>query len=391
MLLGEQMASTAAMRQVFSATASVQAMLAAEAGLTRAGAACGLVPGDVAARIVAVCAAGGVDTDKLAAEGQLAGTVVVPLVAWLRAQMPEGQARYVHVGGTSQDIIDTGLVLQLRAGVVLLQDDLARMAQAAVDMVRDYASTPMMARTLLQAALPSRFGLKAAYWLAAIDDARAAMDDEAAGALVLQCGGAAGTLDAVAGCAEAFMAAFGAALGLAVPPLPWHTRRAPLLRLAAAMTGAVGVAGKIGTDIALLMQNEINEVREPAAPGRGKSSAMAHKRNPTLSIAARAASLRMPGYLAALAGAQMQAHERAAGELQAEAAIWPGLMLCASGAMAAMAEAMGGLEVDAAAMQRNVPDMPGAGAGAADMLVMRALAAHEDFETTLKQKGLKTL
>jgi 3-carboxy-cis,cis-muconate cycloisomerase len=110
-----------------------------------------------------------------------------------------------------------------------------------------------------------------------------------------------------------FLAAFGAALDLPVPPTPWHTRRAPLARLAAAIAGAVGVAGKIGTDIALMMQAEVGEVSEPAAPGRGGSSAMAHKRNPTLSIAARAAAARMPGFVATLLAAQDQEHGRARG------------------------------------------------------------------------------
>jgi 3-carboxy-cis,cis-muconate cycloisomerase len=377
MLLAEAAASTPAMQLAMDATASIRAMLRAETALATAGAACGLVPAAAAEAIEAALHAALPDPVALAQAGGLAGTIVIPLVAWAKTQAGE-HAAYVHLGGTSQDIIDTGLVLQLRDGIVLLQADLARMADGAASLAAAHGDTKMAGRTLLQAALPSRFGLKAAYWLAAIDDARAAIDHGAAQALVAQCGGASGTLDAVAGYPVEFVAAFAGTLDLPAPTLPWHTRRAPLLRLAAALTGAVGVAGKIGTDIALMMQPEVAELSEPAAPGRGGSSAMAHKRNPTLSIAARAAAIRMPGYLAALAGAQMQEHERAAGAWQAEAAIWPSLMLCASGALAAMAEALAGLVVNAEAMDHNLrnhlADTP---PGAAALLINRALDAHK--------------
>jgi 3-carboxy-cis,cis-muconate cycloisomerase len=380
MLLAETIASTPAMRAVFAPRASVQAMLDVEAALAQAGAACGLLPAPAADAIAAACDAGGVDLDQLAADGALAGTIVIPLVKWLKTAAGD-HAADVHRGGTSQDIIDTGLVLQLRAGIALLQADLAVMAEAAAGLAERQAGTKLTGRTLLQAALPTTFGLKAAYWLAAIDDSRAAITRAARESLVLQCGGAAGTLDAVAGFAAEFLDALGSALALPVPPLAWHTSRAPLLRLAAAITGAVSVAGKIGTDIALMMQTEVAELSEPAAPGRGGSSAMAHKRNPTLSIAARAAAARMPGYLATLAATQVQEHERAAGAWQAEAATWPALMLCASGGIAAMAEALPGLVVNADAMAHNLTNLPPAEPGAARLLIDRALAAHKPFTT----------
>jgi 3-carboxy-cis,cis-muconate cycloisomerase len=378
MLLAETMASTRAMREVFSARATVRAMLQVEAGLAAAGEACGLVPGDAAAAIAAACADDGLDLAGLAEDGALAGTVVIPLVKWLKAQVPAA-AHHVHLGGTSQDIIDTGLVLQLREGIALLRADLARMADAAAGLARKYAQTPMAGRTLLQAALPISFGLKAANWLMAIDDSRRAVALAAGQAIQLQCGGAAGTLDALGGQAVAFGEALGAALQLPAPPTPWHTRRAPLARLAAAIAGAVGVAGKIGTDIALMMQAEIGEATEPAARGRGGSSAMAHKRNPTLSIAARAAALRMPGYVATLFAAQDQEHERGAGAWQVEAVTWPALMLCASGGIAAMAEALSGLVVNPEAMARNLAHLPDAlPAPGIAALIARALDAHDN-------------
>jgi 3-carboxy-cis,cis-muconate cycloisomerase len=305
---------------------------------------------------------------------------VIPLVKWLKAAVPADQ-KFVHVGGTSQDIIDTGLVLQLRAGIALLQAELGVIANAAAGLARSHATTKMAGRTLLQAALPTTFGLKAANWLAAITDARRAIAWAARDALRLQCGGAAGTLDVPGERAPAFLQAFGAALSLP-PALPWHTGRAKLARLAAAIAGAVGVAGKIGTDIALLMQPEIAEVLEPAAPGRGGSSAMAHKRNPTLSIAARAAALRVPGYVATLLACQDQEHERAAGAWQAEAATWPALMLCASGGIAAIAEALPGLAISASRMAENLRLLPEAPLSAAiPGLIAQALADHQQFES----------
>ncbi len=372
----EAMGSTAAMRAVFAPGACVQAMLDVEVGLARAGAACWLVPAEALNRIIPACVWDGADLQRLEADGQLAGTIVVPLVAWLK-QRAGADARYVHIGGTSQDVLDNALVLQLRAAVDLLLKELQVMAAAAAEQAAAHSATPMLARTLLQAALPTTFGLKAATWLAAIEDSRSAIERARAEAFMLQCGGAAGTLDVVAEQAEEFAAAFGAALALPVPILPWHTRRAPLLRLAAAIAGAVGVAGKIGTDIALMMQSEVAEALEPAAPGRGTSSAMAHKRNPTLSIMARAAATRMPGYLSMLASAQMQEHERAAGPWQAEAAIWPQLMNCAAGALAAMAEALPGLTLDAARMTENLRLIAPAAPGAAEAMVKRVLGQYK--------------
>jgi len=383
MTLAEAMASTAAMQAVFSLQASLRAMLDVEAALAKAGAAIGLLPMAAAEAIGAACGGEMLDTAELAAAGRHAGSIVIPLVQGLRAAVP-AQAQFVHLGGTSQDVIDTGLVLQLRAGIRLLQADLGRSADAAAALARSHAGARMAGRTLLQDALPMTFGLKAANWLAALTDSRRAIGQAARDALRLQCGGAAGTLDVPGERAAAFLQAFGAELSLPVPALPWHTSRAPLARLAAAIAGAVGVTGKIGTDIALLMQPEIGEVAEPAAAGRGGSSAMAHKRNPTLSIAARAAAMRMPGYVAGLLAAQDQEHERAAGAWQAEAAIWPGLMLCASGGIAAIAEALPGLEVFAPRMTENLSLLPDDRLSPAiPAMIAQALADHQAFEASL--------
>jgi 3-carboxy-cis,cis-muconate cycloisomerase len=381
MTLAESMAATPAMRATFSPRATVQSLLDVESALAQAGAATGLLSREDAAAIGRAGNAETIGLDQLAAAGALAGTIVIPLVKWLQAAAP-AQAAKIHLGGTSQDIIDNGLMLQLRAAVPLLRADLATMADAAARLAQTHATTPMLGRTLLQAAMPTTFGLKAANWLTAINDSRRAIDHAAGAAIRLQCGGAAGTLDALGDRAIAFLDALGAALNLPVPPTPWHTSRAPLVRLAAAIAAATGVAGKIGTDIALMMQSEIAEVSEPAAPGRGGSSAMAHKRNPTLAIAARAAATRAPGYVATLLAAQDQEHERAAGAWQAEAATWPALMLCASGGLAAIAESLAGLEVFPERMASNLAILPHSDIPAAvPVLIARALQDHEQTAT----------
>jgi len=379
--LFESIASTPAMREIFSPRATVQSLLDVESALATAGAATNLIENDAARSITAACSAAAINIDQLATDAALAGTIVIPLVKWLKSTVPD-YANAVHIGGTSQDIIDTGLILQLRAAITLLHADLAAMANAAAHLAETHATTPMLGRTLLQAAMPTTFGLKAANWLLAINDSRRAISHAACEAIRLQCGGAAGTLDALGDQAIPFLYAFGAALNLPVPPLPWHTSRAPLIRLATAIAAAVGVAGKIGTDIVLMMQSEIAEVSEPAAPGRGGSSAMAHKRNPTLSIAARAAATRMPGFIATLLACQNQEHERAAGAWQAEAATWPSLMLAASLGLAAMAEALPGVRIFPDRMASNLAILPHSDiSSAVPLLIARALADHKTMET----------
>jgi 3-carboxy-cis,cis-muconate cycloisomerase len=379
--LFESIASTPAMREIFSPRATVQSLLDVESALATAGAATNLIENDAARSITGACSAAAINIGQLATDAALAGTIVIPLVKWLKSTVPD-YANAVHIGGTSQDIIDTGLILQLRAAITLLHADLAAMANAAAHLAETHATTPMLGRTLLQAAMPTTFGLKAANWLLAINDSRRAISHAACEAIRLQCGGAAGTLDALGDQAIPFLHAFGAALNLPVPPLPWHTSRAPLIRLATAIAAAVGVAGKIGTDIVLMMQSEIAEVSEPAAPGRGGSSAMAHKRNPTLSIAARAAATRMPGFIATLLACQNQEHERAAGAWQAEAATWPSLMLAASLGLAAMAEALPGVRIFPDRMASNLAILPHSDiSSAVPLLIARALADHKTMET----------
>ena len=360
--LGERMITTAEMAALFSDHATIGRILDFEAALARALAAAGLCGADEAAVIAAACDADLYDADRLAEEGARAGTVVIPLVKALTGRVAAAApdaAAHVHRGATSQDAIDTGLVLQLRDAVAVLDRDLARAADAAAVLVRTHRSTLMLGRTLLQPGGPTTFGLKAAGWMAAIDAARLRVRRAAEDALVLQFGGAVGTLGSLEGAGIAVAEALAGDLGLPCPPLPWHSRRDDLAALAAAVTIGTGTLAKVGRDVSLLMQYEVSEAAEPGGGGRGGSSAMPHKRNPTASMIARAAAARASGLLATLTATMDHEQERAVGGWQAEWAVWPALMEVAAGAAAATVETLEGLRVDDARMSRNLAALNG--------------------------------
>jgi 3-carboxy-cis,cis-muconate cycloisomerase len=337
--------------------ARLQAMLDFEAALAEAEAAAGVVPASCVAPIRAAARADLYDAGAIARDAARAGNLAIPLVAQLTrrvAAADEDAARYVHWGATSQDTIDTGLVLQLRAAVPRILRHLLRGAAAVAAHAERHAGTPMAGRTWLQQATPITFGLKAAGWLDALqrvhDRLAAALGD----ALVLQFGGASGTLAALGTDGPAVAEALGAALGLRVPDLPWHAQRDRLAHLAGALGAATGVLGKIARDLALLAQTEVGEAWERPEAGRGGSSAMPHKRNPVGAAVALAAAARAPGLVATVLGAMPQEHERALGGWQAEWEALPQLVLTASGAARAAADALETLVVDPARMRANL-------------------------------------
>lgn len=365
----ELAAGTAEMLEIFGDAALVAHALAFEAALARAQTSVGLITGDEAAAVLRACEAA-VETDALAEQAAHAGTLAIPLIAELKAR---GAAK-AHLGATSQDVADTVLMLQAKAGVAALDRDLSRIAHALTVLARKHARTPMLARTLLQPALPTTFGLKAAQWRRLAVDARARLRREGDEALRLQLGGAAGTLTGMGGRAAEVIAAIAAEFGLAVPAAPWHARRDAVAGLGAALAIVVGALGKIATDIALMSQAEVAEAFEPQVAGRGGSSAMAHKRNPTGCQVARSAAVRAPHLAATLLAAIPGEHERALGAWQAEAPVLAELFVIAHGAAAAMAPVLEGLEIDVEAMRRNL-EAAGAGAdtGEAEALVECAL------------------
>lgn len=362
---------TAEMLEIFGDARLVEHALAFEAALARAQSATGLITADEAEAVVRACGAP-FDPDSLAEAAAHAGTFAIPLVAELRRR----GAGKAHLGATSQDVADTVLMLQAKAGIAALHRDLAQIVADLEGLARAHARTPMLARTLLQPALPTTFGLKAAQWRLLAADAEARLLREAGGALQLQLGGPAGTLTDMGGEGEAIAQAVAGALGLRPPTAPWHVRRDAVAGLGAALAILTGAMAKIATDIALMSQAEVAEAFEPQEPGRGGSSAMPHKRNPTGCQIARSAGLRAPHLAATLLGALAHEHERALGAWQVEAPVLAELFVVTHGAVQAMARVLHGLEVHPQAMRRNL-EAAGVGddPGEAEALVERALAA----------------
>ncbi len=270
----------------------------------------------------------------------------------------------MHKGATSQDIVDTAAMLLARQGLDAIGADLAAAAAAAARLAAGHRSTIMIGRTLLQQAVPITFGLVAAGWLAALDDARAGLARVRSERLAVQFGGAAGTLAALGDDGPRVAALLAEELDLPAPPLPWHTDRLRVLELAAALAGADSVLSKIARDVTLLAQTEVAEVREgpggPAAspgggsPRRGGSSAMPNKQNPVAAVAILGCAKRAPGLLATLAAAGEQEHQRAAGAWHAEWEPLADLLTVTGSAASWAADLLGGLVVDKARMSANL-------------------------------------
>jgi 3-carboxy-cis,cis-muconate cycloisomerase len=361
--------------QALTMEARVQRMLDVEAALARAEAEAGIVPERAAAAIQRAARVDRFDVGALAAEAERAGNLAIPLVKQLTRVVAGEDAeagRYVHWGATSQDIIDTGLVLQLRDAVPLVIGALHRAASAAAGHARRHAGTPMAGRTWLQQATPITFGLKAAGWADALQrsagSASRALDD----ALVLQFGGASGTLAALGGDALRVADALAGILCLQRPPIPWHAHRERLAALSCALGVACGTLGKIGRDVMLLSQTEVQEAAEPAGEAGG-SSTMPQKRNPVKAARMLSAAVRAPGLVSTMLGAMVQEHERGPGGWQAEWETLPELVRVAAGAAAAGADMLEGLAVDERKMQVDL-EMTG-GLVMAEAVAMR-LARH---------------
>jgi 3-carboxy-cis,cis-muconate cycloisomerase len=349
--------TTDAMRDVFSDRARVQRMLDFEAALARAEASVGVIPGDAADTIDRCCRAEDFDLAKIAAAARDAGNVAIPLIARLTervARAQPGTQGYVHWGATSQDVIDTGLVLQLRDAFVLIERDATRLSDALARQTNIHRATLIAGRTWLQQALPITLGLKLATTLAALDRHRKRLAALQERALVLQFGGAAGTLASLGPKAITVETALAADLELAIPALPWHTQRDSLCEVATFLGLVVATIGKLARDLALLMQTEVGEAFEPAKAGRGGSSTMPHKRNPVGAAIALAAAVRVPGLVATMLSAAVQEHERGLGNWPAEWDTLPEIVLLTAGALDTMASVVDELEVDAERMRANL-------------------------------------
>ena len=340
-----------ALRDAVSDRAWLQGMLDAELALARAGATVGLVPAAAVESIATACRAERFDTALLAEEGRAVGNPVEPLVRELRSAVGGDAADYVHLGGTSQDIVDTAAMLVARGALELVSDELERLATGCALLARTHRSTPMAARTLLQQAVPTTFGLKAAGWLVGSLDAHSRLEQVRAARLAAQLGGAGGTLAALGDDALEVVRAYALELGLSEPLLPWHTNRQRLAEIGGALDTAAGAAAKVAQDIVLLAQTEIGEVAEPAGGG---SSTMPQKRNPVRSTVALASARLANAHAGVLGTSLPHEHERAVGGWHAEWEALSGALAFTGGAVAAAADAVAGLEVDAARMRANL-------------------------------------
>jgi 3-carboxy-cis,cis-muconate cycloisomerase len=345
------------MSEIFSDHGRLQGMLDFEAALARAQASTGLIPADVVDDIQASCRAELFDFAELAVAIGNAGNSAIPLVKALgkkiAAQNPTAE-RYVHMGATSQDVMDSGLVLQLRSAIELLERDLVALADALAQQAQRHAATPLAGRTWLQQATPVTLGMKIAGWLGAITRHRQRLQEIKPRLLSLQFGGASGTLAALGEQGLPVAEALARELQLSLPEQPWHTQRDRLAEFAAWLGLIAGSLGKVGRDISLLMQTEIGEVFEPAAAGKGGSSTMPHKRNPVGAAVMISASVRAPGLVATMFAAMPQEHERSLGLWHAEWETLPELCCLVSGSLQQALQAIPVLEVDAQQMLTNL-------------------------------------
>jgi 3-carboxy-cis,cis-muconate cycloisomerase len=330
--------SSEAMAQTFCDAARIQAMLDVEAALARVQAAAGLIPREAAPVIAGAARAEAFDLDQLGQAVLAGGNPAIPLVKALTARVAardEQAARWVHWGATSQEIIDTGLVLQMRGALALIAAELDSLGDRLALLAEAHAETPIIARTLMQQAIPTTLGLKFAGWLSALTRSRQSLDALGPRVLVLQFGGAAGNLASLAPDGIGLSAALAEELGLALPDLPWHGQRDRIAEMGAALAVLLGSLGKLARDLALMAQTEIGEFCEPSGDRRGGSSAMPHKANPVACARIIAASKRAPGLAATLLAAMDQEHERGLGGWQAEWEVLPDLFRLTSAALEA--------------------------------------------------------
>ncbi|GLF92647.1 3-carboxy-cis,cis-muconate cycloisomerase [Streptomyces yaizuensis] len=347
----------------------LQAMLDAEAALARAQAGLGTLPQAAADAIGRAARAGRLDARALALASRETANPVVALVGAvtrLVAEEDPAAAEYVHRGSTSQDILDTGTMLVAARTLGIVRADLARTARALAVLAERHRDTVIAGRTLALHAVPTTFGLKAAGWRRLVLDAEQRLGRIAEGGLPVSLGGAAGTLagyleyarvdgDTGPGSyADRLVSAFAAETGLARPTLPWHALRTPVADLAAALAFTAGALGKFAIDVQSLTRTEVGEVAEPAAAGRGGSSAMPHKRNPVLATLIRSAALQVPVLATGLTQCLLSEDERSAGAWHAEWQLLREALRLTGGAAHTAVELAEGLEVRPERMRTNL-------------------------------------
>jgi 3-carboxy-cis,cis-muconate cycloisomerase len=389
--------------RIFADRSRLQRMLDFEAALARAEARLGVIPENAAAPIAECCQASLFDLEVLSRSARAAGNLAIPMVKQLTALVEKTHADaagYVHWGATSQDAIDTCLVLQLRDALAFIRDDLSQLCDRLVALCEQHRHSVVAGRTWLQHAVPTVFGLKVAGWLDALTRHRIRLQQLWPRVLVLQFGGAAGTLATLGRRGLEVAKALAAELRLELPATPWHTQRDRVAEVATTLALLTGTLGKMARDISLEMQTEVAEVFEPAGEGRGGSSTMPQKRNPVACAVVLAAAERVPGLTSTMLSAMSQEHERGLGGWHAEWETLPEIVRLAAGALRQMTETISGLEVDPKRMAENLEVTSGLIFAEAAALAlakhMGKSAAHQVLEAaarraTREQKHLREI
>jgi 3-carboxy-cis,cis-muconate cycloisomerase len=391
----ESLSTTPALAALFSDESVLQAMLEFETALARAEARSGVIPSQAADAIAAAARPSNFDVATLADTTFRAGTPAIPLVKMLNDLVRKSDAeaaRFVHWGATSQDVADSAMSLLLKRAEPILTGDCSRLEKALADLSEHHKDSVMLGRTLLQTAPPVTFGLKAAGWLSSVTRGRRSLQKAFRAAAVLQFGGASGTLAFLGDSGIPVAEALSAELGFQDPPAaPWHTQRDELATLICVCGVLTASLGKMARDISLLMQNEVGEVAEPGGEGRGGSSTMPNKRNPTACALTLAAAHRLPGLVASFLSAMLQEHERGVGGWQAEWPIIAAVVQSTGVAIASMAEAAEGLSVDPQKMRLNIENTHGTIFAERAMMMLGAKlgrdVAHKLIEAAVRKSA----
>ena len=388
----ENLATTPECAAIFADESLLQAMLDFEAALARAEAVCNVIPQITAEKIASAARAADFNTAQLGQDGLRAGTISIPLVRALTERVRSSDAasaRFVHWGATSQDVSDTALILLLQRVQPLLERDHKHLLESLRRASDQHANTVMLGRTLLQPAPPITLGLKIAGWHGALQRGWERLDDAFRAAAILQFGGASGTLASLGDRAVPVAEVLAKELGLALPEAPWHAHRDRLASVVCACGIYVGSLAKMARDVSLLMQNEVAEASEPGGDGRGDSSTMPQKRNPTACALALASADRVPGLVASFLFGMAQEHERGLGGGQAEYATISRTVQDTALALASMREVAAGLQVDAERMLANIQQTRGMVFAERAMMLLGASlgrdAAHKLLQDAVRQ------
>jgi 3-carboxy-cis,cis-muconate cycloisomerase len=357
MNLLDELFRSAAMERIFSETEHLQSLLHFEAALARAEAQAELFP-EAAARAIAIkCQPDLFDLKAISEGAARSGNLAIPVIKQLTelvAKDDSHSARFVHWGATSQDVIDTAVVLQLRRAFEIFEKDLQRLSDTLAGLIGAHRNTLLVGRTWMQQALPTTFGFIVAGWLDAILRDRKRLQEIRERALTLQFGGAVGTLAALGAKGPAVAEALAKDLRLSLPATPWHSHRDRFAEVATTFGICCGNLSKIARDISLHSQTEIGELSEPAADGRGGSSSMPHKRNSVTCAVVLAAGQRVPGLVCTMLTCMDQEEQRGLGSWHAEWETLPEIICLTAGALGHLTQMLSGLEVHTDRMKINL-------------------------------------